>query len=181
MGSLKYIFVAILGIISIFSVVFCLLRGKGATHKKLLCFTSMLGAVATICFGGGAILSRFDMGWRCAPFNIMLFFCAILVVITLWHSLNALSVLADTHPVLFGCGYLSMTLMIFIILAWTFIYFQILSWHDSLAAYNGQTIVCSSDMHGGSASWRYYIHINSLVHGVEITRDSWWGTPPFQL
>lgn len=179
MGNLEYIFTGVLGIISIFLIVYCLFRGKGTPHRKLIFFTSLLGVVATVCFGGGAILACFDMGWRCTPFNIMLFLCAVLFIITLWRSLNVLSVLEDTNPVLVRCGFIAMMLMTFIVLAWIFIYFQFLSWHDSLSTYNGQMIVCSNDMHGGSCSWRYYTHINSLVHGVEITRDGWWGTPPF--
>lgn len=180
MGKSNYIFIIALIIISAPSVILCLLRSRGIPRKKLLCFAFLLGITAMICFGGKAILACFDMGWRCTPFNIMLFLCAILFIITLWRCLNVLSLLENTKPVLIGFGFISLVLVMIITLAWTAIYFHFLSWHDGLTTYNNQMIVYANDQHGGSCSWRYYSHVNSLVHGIEITQDGWWGYPPFK-
>lgn len=46
MGNLKYIFIGALGIISIFLIVYCLFRGKGTPHRKLIFFTSLLWGIA---------------------------------------------------------------------------------------------------------------------------------------
>ena len=62
-----------------------------------------------------------------------------------------------------------------------FFYFQFFSWNDGLTTYNGQTIVYSNDMHGGSCAYRYYAHVNNLVHGIEITQNGLWGHPPHFL
>ena len=97
---------------------------------------------------------------------------------TLWYGMKELRVLKDTNHILIGTGFISMLLVLIMIPVVLFFYFQFFSWHDKLSSYNGQTIVCSNDMHGGSCSWRYYTHINDFIHGVEITQDGWWGSPP---
>ena len=181
MGNSSFIFSATSVLISAPSVIFCLLRSREVSHKKLPRSAFLLGAMVMICFGGKAILSHFDMGWRCTPFNIMLFLCAILFIITLWRCLDVLSLLKNTNSVLIVCGFISLVLVIMITLARTAVYFPILSWHDKLSPHNGQMIVCANDMHGGSGNWRYYTHINDLIHGAEIAHDGlWWGTPSLQ-
>lgn len=182
MGShTNYVFIAALTAISAAAVVLSLLRGRGTPRKKLLRSVLLLGGATLICFGGEAMLAQFDMGWRCTPFNIMLFLCAVLFVIVLWHCMNVLSLLENTHSTLRASIFLFLTPVLVITLAWTAAYFCLLSWQDDLAPYNEQMIVCANDMHGGSGSWRYYVHINNLVHGAEIAHDgSWWGIPPFQ-
>lgn len=178
MGNLNCVFGAVLIAISIISVILCLIRGKGASHKKLVFFVSLLVIVAIICFGGQAALTLFGMGWRCTPFNIMLMLCAIFFIATLWCGVRELIVLKDANPIMVGCGLISMLLVIAITLISAFFYFQLSSWHDGLTTYNDQTIVYANDQHGGSCSWRYYNHINSLVHGAEITIYGWHGNPP---
>lgn len=179
MEILGRIFVAILVAMSIFSVVLCLIRGKGASHKMLVIFTSMLVVMAIVCFGGHFVLSYFDMGWRCTPFNTMLFLCSILFIVMLGFGMKELSILEDDNPAIVWCGCISMLLVIIITLFSTFFYFQLSSWHDGLTTYNNQTIVYANDQHGGSCAWQYYTHINDLVHGVEILQeDGWIGNPP---
>lgn len=164
--------------ISIFSVMFCIARGKGVSHGILILFASLLGAVLITCFGGQAILTHFDMGWRCTPFNTMLFLAAMLFIATLCFGMRELSVIKGSSSIEFGCGLISMLFAIVITLFSLFVYFHFFSWHDGFTTYNDQTIIYANDQHGGSCSWRYYNHINDLVHGAEITQYGWHGAPP---
>lgn len=178
---INYAFTVSLAVISVAAVVLGLSRGRGIPRKRLLRSVLLLGGAALICFGGAASLAQFDMGWRCAPFNIMLFLCAVLFVITLWRCINVLALLEKTHSVIQAFGFVSLVLVLVITLAWTAVYFHLFSWKDEISPYNGQMIVCANDMHGGSGAWRYYTHINNLIHGAEIVHDgSWWGPPPLQ-
>lgn len=180
MEDLVWIFVAILVTISI-SVISCIVRGKGASHKRLVLFSSILGLVAMVCFGGQVVLNLFGMGWRCTPFNIMLMLCAILSIIILCCCIGDLFRFANTNIVLSACGCISMALVLNFIVIYAVGYFHLSSWNDGLSTYNDQTIVYANDQHGGSCSWRYYNHINSLVHGEEITTMyGWHGNPPKQ-
>ena len=173
------VYAVVLVAMSIFSIVLCLIRGRGASHKMLVCFASLLGAMFLICFGGNAVLSLFGMGWRCTPFNIMLMLYAVFFIATLCCGVWELLVLKDAHPIMVRCGCISMVSSIVMILMLTLAYFQLSSWHDGLTTYNDQTIVYANDQHGGSCSWRYYDHINHLVHGEEITTlYGWRGNPP---
>ena len=174
-----YIFSAIVVAISIIGVIFCIVRGKGISHKILVFSISLLCVVAILCFGGNAILSMFGMGWRCKPFNTMLQLCFVLIVPILLCSIKGLISLEDANPALIGCGITSMFLAILVTLMSASLYFHFLSWNDGLTTYNDQTIVYSNDQHGGSCAWRYYTHISDLVHGAEILQeDSWIGNPP---
>ena len=159
----KYLLFAILAVISAAAVVLGLIRGSGEPRKKLARSVLTLGALALLCFGGEFVLSRMGMGWRCTPFNVMLFLCAVL-----------LSLLEGTRSVIQASGFVSLALVLVITLAGTPLYFLLFSWHDKLAPHNEQMIVCANDMHGGSGSWRYYAHINGLVHGEEIEHDGPW-------
>lgn len=179
MGNLEYVFGVVLGVISVFSIIFCCFRGKGASHKKLVLFTSLLSVMVLICFGGNAILSFWGMGWRCTPFNNMLLLCSVLSIPTLWYAMKESITLKDTNSILVGTGFASMLLVLIMIPIVLFFYFQFFSWNDGLTTYDGQTIVYSNDMHGGSCAYRYYAHVNNLVHGVEITQDGWWGKSHF--
>lgn len=72
MGCLKYILGIAILVISVFYIVYCIIRGRGAWHKKLVCFASLLDMMLLICFGGNAILSLYGEqvlqdGWRGAP------------------------------------------------------------------------------------------------------------------
>lgn len=177
---MESLFVAVIIAISVFSVIFCIVRGRGASHRKLVFFSVLLCMVAMVCFGGQAVLTCFGMGWRCTPFNTMLGLSIVLFIVVMGFGMKELSALKEnTNPAIVWCGCISMLLMIIVTLLFAFLYFLLSSWHDSLSSLNGQMIVCSNDMHGGSCYWRYYNHINSLIHGVEITQDSWWGYPPF--
>lgn len=178
----KYILLGVLAAMSAAAVALSLVRGSGAPRKRLVRSVLLLGGAALLCFGGEFALSRIGMGWRCGPFNLMLFLCIVLFVVTLWRCMDVLSLLENTRPVLQASGFISLVLMLVITLAGTAAYFLLFSWHDDLTPYNGQTIVCANDMHGGSGSWRYYAHINDLVHGAEIEHEGrWHGSPPFQL
>lgn len=183
MGSyVNYVFIAALAVISVASIGLGLLRGGGTRRKKLLRSVLLLGGAALTCFGGAAILAQFGMGWRCTPFNTMLFLCAVLFVATLWRCMNVIAHLKNTHRAIQASTFVSLVLVLVITVVWTCLFFQFLSWNDRLAPHNGQMIVCANDMHGGSCSWRYYTHINNLVHGAEILNDgSWWGAPPHQI
>jgi hypothetical protein len=175
----KYILFAIPAVISAAAVVLGLIQGSGEPRKKLARSVLLLGALALLCFGGEFALSRMGMGWRCTPFNLMLFLCAVLLAVTLWRCMNVLSLLEGTRSVIQASGFVSLALVLMITLVGTPLYFLLFSWHDKLAPHNEQMIVCANDMHGGSGSWRYYAHINNLVHGEEIERhDGWYGTPP---
>ena len=178
MEILRYIFIAVLVAPTAFSVIFCVVRGKGVSHKMLIFFASMLGVTAIVCFGGEAILAHFDMGWRCTPFNTMLMLCTVFFTAMLLCSARQLIVLKDVDHIIVECELIAMFVVIVVTLLLTFYYFHLSSWHDGLSIYNNQTIVYANDQHGGSCSWRYYTHINSLVHGEEIERDGWFGTPP---
>ena len=173
-----YIFSAIVVAISIIGVIFCIVRGKGISHKILIFFTALLCAVAMFCFGGNAILSMFGMGWRCEPFNTMLHLCFVLIIPILLCGVKGLISLKDTNPAFIGCGVTSMFLAIFITLLLSSFYFTSFSWSDGLTAYDDQTIVYKTNGHGSFGSWHYYTHINGLVHGIEITQDGWHGVPP---
>ena len=180
MGESDFYFLsAVLGAISIIWVFFCIVSGKGISHKMLVFFTSLLCVLAMICFGGEVVLNHFGMGWRCTPFNIMLILCVILFTVILCFGMRELMVLENANPIMVGCGFISMVLAVSIILITAFGYFYLSSWHDGLTTYNDQTIVYANDQHGGSCDWRYYTHINDLVHGVEILQeDGWIGKPP---
>lgn len=182
---LKYVLFGVLAVISIAAVVLGLVRGTGEPWKKLVRSVLLLGGAALVCFGGEFVLSRMGMGWRCGPYNLMLFLCIVLFVIMLWRCMNVLSLQENTHSALKGLqtsGFISLVLVMGITLAYTAAYFLLLSWHDDLAPHNGEMIVCANDMHGGSGSWRYYAHINDLVHGAEIEHEGrWHGAPPLQL
>lgn len=168
MDSIFIAAIAVLAVISVAAVVLGLLRGRGAPRKKLLRSVLLLGGIALVCFGGEAALAQFDMGWRCVPYNTMLFLCGVLFLVTLWRSMKALSFPENTHSVVQMSVFASLVLLLFIALTWVALFFLMSSWHDFLAPYNGQTIVCATDQHGGSANWCYYTHINSIVHGGEI-------------
>lgn len=176
----NFIFITALAGISVFSVIFRIVRGKEKSRKKMIFFALLFMAMVMICFGGEAVLNYFDMGWRCTPFNIMLFLCTSLFIVTLWHCMCELYFLKySSNQFMVICVSIVIIFTMLTALVLFYIYSSLLSWHDSLSAYNGQTIVCANDMHGGSCSWRYYTHINNLVHGAEITQDGWWGYPPF--
>ena len=170
----KYILFAVLAILSAAAVVLGLVRGSGESRRKLVRSVLPLGGAALVCFGGEAVLAQFDMGWRCGPFNLMLLLCAALFVVMLWRCLNVLSLLENTRSILRASGFFSLALMLVIILAGTAVYFLLFSWNDKLVPHNEHMIVRANNMHGGSGSWRYYAHINSLVHGVEIEHDGMW-------
>ena len=170
----KYILFAVLALISVAAVVLSLARGTGEPRKKPVRSVLLLGGAALVCFGGEFALSRMGMGWLCTPFNIMLFLCAVLFVVTMWRGMNALSLLEGTRSVIQASGFVALALVLVITLAGTPLYFLLFSWHDKLAPHNEQMIVCANDMHGGSGSWRYYAHINDLVHGEEIEHDGPW-------
>ena len=89
MGESDFYFLsAVLGAISIIWVFFCIVSGKGISHKMLVFFTSLLCVVAMICFGGEVVLNHFGMGWRCTPFNIMLILCVILFTVILCFGMR---------------------------------------------------------------------------------------------
>lgn len=170
----KYILFGVLTTLSAAAVILGLMRGSGKPRKRLLRSVLLLGGAALVCFGGEAVLAQFDMGWRCGPFNLMLFLCVVLFVVMVWRCLNVLSLLENTRSVLQTAGFISLTLVIGITLAYTAAYFCLLSWKDDLVPHNGQTIVYANDIHGGSGARRYFTHINSLVHGAEIEHDGLW-------
>lgn len=172
-----YIVGAILAVISMIGVIYCVAHGKGAGHKILVCLASLWGVVFLICFGGNVILSIFDMGWRCKPFNIMLKLCCVLFFPMLLCGLWQLFHLEDPKPALALFGASSMFLAILITPLSVFLYFES-SWSDGLTTCNDQTIVYATDSHGGSGRWRYYLPVNDLVHGAEITQDGWHGPRP---
>ena len=182
MGSLMWIIVAALVVISVSSIIFCIVRGRGASHRMLIFSVSLLGVVAMICLGGEVVLNHFGMGWRCTPFNTMLSLGFILFIVILCFSMFSICEFIDlknVNRIMVGCGFTSMLLVIFITLISAFFYFHAFSWHDGLTTYNDQTIVYANDQHGGSCDWRYYTHINDLIHGVEILQeDGWHGNPP---
>lgn len=163
--------IGVLAAISAAAIALALIRGTGTPRKKLMRSVLLLSAAALLCFGGEFMLSRMGMGWRCTPFNIMLFLCVILLVVTLWRCMNALTLLENTRSIFQACGLVSLVLVMGITLAYTAGYFCFLSWHDRVEPCDGQTIVYANDMHGGSGAHRYYAHINSLVHGEDLHID----------
>ena len=165
-----YFWGAILAVISIILVFFCIVHGKGISHKILIFFTSLLCVVAMVCFGGSAVLSIFDMGWRCTPFNTMLGLCSVLFISVLLCGIWQLIHLENRNHTLIGCGVCSMLLAIVIIPLSAFGYWFGSSWSDDLIEYDDQTIIYASNGNGSVGERRYYIHINNLVHGVEITQ-----------
>ena len=136
-----YIFGAIVVAISIIGVIFCIVRGKGILHKILVFFISLLCVVAMLCFGGNAILSMFGMGWRCEPFNIMVYLCFLLVVPVLLFGIWELISLKDTNPALIRCGIISISLALIVISISSLLYFQFTSWGDGLTVYDNKTII----------------------------------------
>ena len=175
-----YIVSAIPGAISAIGVIFCVVRGKGISRKILILFTALLCVAAMFCFGGNAILSIFGMGWRCKPFNAMVGLCFALIVPVLMCVICELLCLKDTNPVLIRCGIISISLALIVISISSFLYFQYTSLSDAFTEYDGQTIVYATNGHGSYGSvWRYYIPINDLVHGTEITQDGWHGVRPW--
>lgn len=175
-----YFWGAILAVISIILVIFCIVRGKGTSHKILIFFTSLLCVVAMVCFGGEVVLNHFGMGWRCTPFNTMVGLCFVLFIPILLCSIWQLIHLEGRNHTLIGCGVISMLFALVVIPMCSLIYFFDTSLNDYFNEYEGQTIVVASNGHGSSPSVRrYYLPINDLVHGVEILReDSWLGNPP---
>ena len=175
-----YFWGAILAVISIILVIFCIVRGKGTSHKILIFFTSLLCVVAMVCFGGNAILSMFGMGWRCTPFNTMVGLCFVLFIPILLCSIWQLIHLEGRNHTLIGCGVISMLLALVVIPMCSLIYFFDTSLSDNFTEYDGQTIVYASNGHGSYGSvWHYYTPINDLVHGTEITQDGWHGVRPW--
>ena len=115
----KYLLFTILAVISAAAVVLGLIRGSGEPRKKLARSVLTLGALALLCFGGEFALSRMGMGWRCTPFNLMLFLCAVLLAVTLWRCMNVLSLLEGTRSVIQASGFVSLALVLVITLAGT--------------------------------------------------------------
>lgn len=163
-----YVLLAVAAVISVAVVVLGLLRGKGTPRKKLLRSVLLLGGVALICFGGEAALAQFDMGWRCAPYNAMLVVCFVLFLVVLWRCVKVLAFGENTHPAIQASVMSTLTLVLVMVSVWGGAYFSLSRWNDFLALYDGQMIVCANDCNGGSGAWRYYDHINSIVHGGEI-------------
>lgn len=175
-----YIFAAILAIISIIWAFFCIVHGKGVSHKILICSTFLLCVVVMVCFGGEAVLNHFDMGWRCAPFNAMLHLCFALFIPVLLCGIWQLIRLKDRNPTLIRCGVISMSLALIVIPISSWVYFEFTSCSNFFTEYNGQIILYATNSHGSYGSiWRYYLPINDLVHGAEITQDGWHGVRPW--
>jgi len=174
----NYVLIAVLAVISVVAVVLGLLRGKGTPRKKLLRSVLLLGGVALVCFGGEAVLAQFGMGWRCAPYNAMLVLCFVLLIVVLWRCMNALTLLENTDPAIRMSVMFSLTMALVVASALVAVGFHLSKWNDFLAPYDEQMIVCANNCNGGSGAWRYYAHINSIVHGGEIASDgSRWGVP----
>ena len=181
MEILRWVIIAVLVAVSVFSIVLCLFRGRGASHKMLLCSIVLLGAAALVCFVGDAVLACFGMGWRCTLFNNMLLLCVVLLIATLCCCMSALCHLEGVKPALIQSGVFSMILVILITVMSAFFYFMLSSWSDGLTTYDGQVIVYETNGHGSFGAWRYYTHINDLVHGAEIKLDGWYLAPPRQF
>lgn len=175
-----YFWGAIFAVISIIFAIFCIVHGKGISHKILTFFASLLCVVAMVCFGGEAVLNHFGMGWRCTPFNAMLGLCSVLFIPVLLCGIwQLIHLYEDRNPALIRCGVCSMLLAIVIIPMSSFIYWFGSSWSDCLIEYDDQTIIYASNGNGSAGERRYYIHINDMVHGVEITQDGWRGGRPW--
>ena len=175
-----YFLSAVFGAISIIWVFFCIVSGKGISHKMLVFFTSLLCVVAMICFGGEVVLNHFDMGWRCTPFNTMVGLCFVLSIPILLCSIWQLINIEGMNHTLIGCGVVSMLLALLVIPMCSLLYFTGTSLNDYCYENEGQTIVAASNGHGSYASVRrYYLPINDLVHGTEITQDVWHGVRPW--
>ena len=167
-----YLWGAVLAVISIILAIFCIIRGKGASHKILIFFTSLLCVVAMVCFGGEVVLNHFDMGWRCTPFNTMVGLCFVLSVPILLCSIWQLINIEGMNHTMIRCGVVSMLLALLVIPMCSFLYFAGTSLEDCCYEKDGQTIVAVSNGHGSYASVRRsYLPINDLVHGAEITQD----------
>lgn len=176
-GHLFYVSIAGIDVIAALVVAIGLVWGKGEPRKKLLHSVLMLVGAAVFCFGSQAVLELFDMGWRCTPFNVMMFLCLALFAVMLFRCMN---VFRDDHgrvvwPVRIVLGViLLMKLMV------VYIGFHLGGWYDNLVPYNGEMIVCASNSHGGSGAGYFFAHINSLIHGAEIPPEvsaswGWWG------
>ena len=175
-----YLWGSILAVISIILAIFCIIRGKGTSHKILIFFTSLLCVVAMVCFGGEVVLNHFDMGWRCTPFNTMVGLCFVLSIPILLCSIWQLINIESMNHTLIGCGVVSMLLALLVIPMCSLLYFTGTSLNDYCYENEGQTIVAASNGHGSYASVRrYYLPINDLVHGTEITQDVWHGVRPW--
>ncbi|MDE6590454.1 MAG: hypothetical protein K2K53_08975 [Oscillospiraceae bacterium] len=169
-----YLQIAAMDGISVVAVVLGLLWGRGVPRKKLLRSVLLLVGAALICFGSEAALEQFGMGWRCTPFNIMMFLCLALFTAMLLRCMNVFRHLENTHWAVQASGRVLLVLLVLILvikLFWVYAGFRLGSWYDSLEPFNGQMIVCARDVHGGSGAWYYYAHINSIVHGTQFARD----------
>lgn len=176
-----YIFSSIPAIISIIGVIYCVVHGKGISHKILVCFASLWCLVFLVCFGGNVVLSFFDMGWHCTPFNTMLKLCCVLSIPTLLCGIKVLFSIKVSDWRYEAIGVISMALALIVIPISSGLYFEFTSCDDSFTEYENQTILVASNGHGSYGYiWHYYIPINDLVHGAEITQDGWHGVRPWE-
>ena len=151
-------------------------------RKRLIRALIPPAAVALLRFGGGVVLSWFDMGWRCGPRYIMDFILIILLIVAMYHCTKVLDQLASVHPsksVAYHLGAIVLMLTMFILPCAAFMYSVVGSWHDSVETKNGYTIVRESNGHGSHGEIRCFLSINGLVHGTALEYD--WRTSTVTL
>ena len=148
-------------------------------RKRLIRALIPPAAVALLRFGGGVVLSWFDMGWRCGPRYVMDFILIILLIAAMYHCTKVLDRLASVHPtksVAYYLGAIVLMLTMFILPCASFIHYILFSWHDWVETKNGYTIVKESNGHGSHGEIRCFLPINGLVHGTALEYDWRTGT-----
>jgi len=160
------------------TLIFCLVRSSGPERKKLLRTALLLGAVALLRFGGEAVLSWMDMGWRCTPRYVLDFMFGALLLITVYRCKRALGPLESrfsSHPTVYWSSQLALAVAMFLIPV-SMVVFSMDNLSEEVVVRDGQEMVREFKINGGAVS-RCYAPVNGLVHGVELDYD-WYGVQP---
>ena len=150
--------------------------------RKMLRLTFfLLGGLILLRFVGGTVLSLFGMGWRCTPRYTMNFLICILGIVCVALCLGAIQ-LPQEKPLFFStlvctCSILSMFMSVLLVML-LLLGMSLDKLNEHVYTVGGQTIVYEGTSNGGVVR-RFYLPVNSLIHGEELEYD--WNTGLVQM
>jgi len=174
--TLLCVFLGVCTALGTATLVFCLAYGKEPERKKLRLSAFLACVILALRFGGGAVLARLDMGWRCTPRYTLDFILLLLLLISVYYAIQTFGTPGSKKTPRFPvwiCGFSSLIAAILIIPA-LMLALSIGRLSEEVVTRDGQTMVREYRINGGAVSY-CYAPINSLVHGKSLDYD-WWGT-----